>query len=156
MEVRHNFHAATSALKKQFDNKTIRSSLHLELHNLKQGQNESVIDFCFGLERKFIRLNIKADFYKLLVYLDGVKPDIRFKVRKYAPKTYAEAKYLAHNFEAALNEKLHKTVAPAVAVVGDASLVGSLEHQPSSVTWKLPIVFWRLSLETDYLTLWIG
>ena len=63
VEVRHNFHAATSALKNLFDDEIIRRSLHLELHNLKQGQNESVTDFCLGLERKFIRLNIKADFY---------------------------------------------------------------------------------------------
>ena len=62
MEVHHNFHAATSALKNHFDDEIIRRSLHLELHNLKQGQNESVTDFCFGLEQKFIRLNIKADF----------------------------------------------------------------------------------------------
>ena len=106
VEVRHNFHAATSALKNHFDDDIIRSSLHLELHNLKQGQNESVTDFCFGLERKFIRLNIKADFYKLLVFLDDVKPDIRFEVPKSAPQTYAEAKSLAHNFEADSNEKL--------------------------------------------------
>ena len=59
-------------------------------------------------------------------------PDIRFEVRKSAPQTYAEAKYLARNFEAS-NEKLRKTVAPTVAVVGDASLVGSLEHQLSAL-----------------------
>ena len=106
MEVHHNFHAATSALKNHFDDEIIRRSLHLELHNLKQGQNESVTDFCFGLERKFIRLNIKADFYKLLVFLDGVKPDIRFKVRKSTPQTYAEAKSLARNFGATCNAKL--------------------------------------------------
>ena len=49
MKVRHNFHEATSALKKQFDDETI-CSLHLELHYLKQGQNECVIEFCFGLD----------------------------------------------------------------------------------------------------------
>ena len=87
VEVRHNFHAATSALKNHFDDEIICRSLPLELHNFKQGQNESVTDFCFGLERKFIRLNIKADFYKLLVFLDGVKPDICFEVRKSAPQT---------------------------------------------------------------------
>ena len=98
MEVRHNFHVATSALKHHLDDEIIRSSLYLELHNLKQGQNESVTDFCFGLERKFIKLNIKADFYKLLVFLDGVKPDIRFEISKSAPQTYAEAKSLPRNF----------------------------------------------------------
>ena len=133
MEVHHNFHAVTSVLKNYFDDEIIRSSLHLELHNLKQGQNESVTDFCFRLERKFVRLNIKTDFYKLLVFLDGVKPDIRFEVRKSAPQTYAEAKSLSRNFEAASNEKLHKTVASTIAVVGDASLVGSLEHQLSAL-----------------------
>ena len=134
VEVRHNFYAATSALKNHFDDEIIRRSLHLELHNLKQGQNESLTDFCFGLERKFIRLNIKVDFYKLLVFLDGVKPDIRFEVRNSAPQTYAEAKSLARNFDSASNEKLRKTVAPTVTAVGDASLVGSLEHQLSTPT----------------------
>ena len=86
-----------------------------------------------GLKRKFVRLNIKADFYKLLVFLDDVKPDIHFKVRKSPPQTYAEAKSLARNFEADSNEKLHKTVAPTVAVVPDASLVGSLKHQFSAL-----------------------
>ena len=83
VEFCHNFHAAISALKNHFDDEItrpgIRRSLHLELHNLKQGQNESVTDFCFGLERKFIRLKIKADFYKLLIFLDGVKP--RYSLR---------------------------------------------------------------------------
>ena len=51
MDVRHNFHAATSALKNHFDDEIIRRALDLELHNLKQSQNESVTDFCFGLER---------------------------------------------------------------------------------------------------------
>ena len=102
-----------SASKKQFDDETIRSSLHLEVHNLKQGQNE------------------------LLVFLDGVKPDIRFEVCKYAPRTYAEAKSLACNLEAAINEKLCKTVALAVAVVGDASLVGSMEHQLSDLQTQI-------------------
>ena len=44
VEVRHNFHAATSALKNNFDDEIIRRSLHLELHNLKQDQNEFVTD----------------------------------------------------------------------------------------------------------------
>ena len=145
VEVRHNFHAATSALKNHFDDEMISRSLHLELHNLKQGQNESVTDFCFGLERKFIRLNIKADFYKLLVFLDGVKPDIRFEVRKSAPQTYAEAKSLAPNFEAASNEKLRKTVAPTVAALGDAPLVGSLEHQLSALQTQVNVLKRSLS-----------
>ena len=145
VEVRHNFHAATSALKNHFDDEITRRSLHLELHNLKQGQNESVTDFCFGLERKFIRLNIKADFYKLLVFLDGIKPDIRFEVRKSAPQTYAEAKSLARNFEAASNEKLRKTVAPTVAAVGDAPLVGSLEHQLSALQTQVNVLKRSLS-----------
>ena len=37
------------------------------------------------------------------------------------------------NFDAALNEKLRKAVAATVAVVSDASLVGSLEHQISAL-----------------------
>ena len=145
VEVRHNFHAATSALKNHFDDEIIRRSLHLELRNLKQGQNESVTDFCFGLERKFIRLNIKADFYKLLAFLDGVKPDIRFEVRKSAPQTYAEAKSPVRNFEAASNEKLRKTVAPTVAAVGDAPLVGSLEHQVSALQTQVNVLKRSLS-----------
>ena len=145
VEVRHNFHAATSALKNHFDDEIICQSLHLELHNLKQGQNESVTDFCFGLERKFIRLNIKADFYKLLVFLDGIKPDIRFEVRKSAPQTYAEAKSLARNFEATSNEELRKTVAPTVAAVGDSPLVGSLEHQLSALQTQVHVLKCSLS-----------
>ena len=94
---------------------------------MKQGQNESVTDFFFGLEQKFVSLNIIADFYKLLVFLDDAKSDICFEVRKSAPQTYAEAKSLARNFEAASNEKLCKTVSPTVAAVSDAPLVGSLE-----------------------------
>ena len=95
MEVRDNFDAATSALKERFDGATIHNSLHLQLHSLKQGPTESVTDFCFALERKFIRLNVTAEFNKLLVFMDGVLPHIRFEIHKCSPQTCAEAKTMA-------------------------------------------------------------
>ena len=56
------------------------------------------------------------------------------------PTTYAKAKSLARNFEAASNEKLRKTVAPTVAVVGNAPLVGSLEHQLSALQTQFNVL----------------
>ena len=135
MEVRDNFDAATSALKERFDDATIRNSLHLQLHNLKQGPTESVTDFCFALERKFIRLNVTAEFYKLLVFMDGVLPHLRFEIHKCAPQTYAEAKTMALNLEIALRARSH----PTVSTVGQSSFAEtqSLEHKINNLQHEI-------------------
>ena len=135
VEVRDNFDAATSALKERFDDATIRNSLHLQLHNLKQGLTESVTDFCFALERKFIRLNVTAEFYKLLVFMDGVLPHLRFEIHKCAPQTYAEAKTMALNLEIALRTRSH----PTVSTVGQSSFVESqsLEHKINNLQHEI-------------------
>ena len=127
MEVRDNFDAVISALKERFDDATIRNSLHLQLHNSKQAPNESATDFCFGLERKFIRSNVNAEFYKLLAFMDGVLPQLSFEIHKCAPKTYAEAKTMALNLETALRERSHQTV----STDGQCSFAEtqSLEHK---------------------------
>ena len=135
MEVRDNFDAATSALKERIDDATIRNSLHLQLHNLKQGPTESVTDFCFALERKFIRLNVTAEFYKLLVFMDGVLSHIRFEIHKCAPQTYAEAKTTAVNLEIALRARSH----PTVSTVGQPSFAESqsLEHKINNLQHEI-------------------
>ena len=65
-----------------------------DLHIIIKQQNnmrDNLPPFRHGPNRKSCHikstLNIKADFYKLLVFLDGVKPDIRFEVRRSAPQT---------------------------------------------------------------------
>ena len=135
MEVRDNFDAATSALKERFDEPSIRNSLHLQPHNLKQGPTESVTDFCFALERKFIRLNVTAEFYKLLVFMDGVLPHLRFEIHKCAPQTYAEAKTMALNLEIALRARSH----PTVSTVGQSSFAEtqSLEHKINNLQHEI-------------------
>ena len=135
VEVRDNFDAATSALKERFDDATIRNSLHLQLHNLKQGPTESVTDFCFALERKFIRLNVTAEFYKLLVFMDGVLSHLRFEIHKCAPQTYAEAKTMALNLEIALRARSH----PTVSTVGQSSFADSesLEHKINNLQHEI-------------------
>ena len=135
MGVRDNFDAATSALKERFDDATIRNSLHLQLHNLKQGPTESVTDFCFALERKFIRLNVTAEFHKLLVFMDGVLPHLLFEIHKCAPQTYAEAKTMALNLEIALRARSHHSV----SIVGESleHKINNLQHEINSLKQSL-------------------
>ena len=135
VEVRDNFDAATSALKERFDDATIRNSLHLQLHNLKQGPTDSVTDFCFALERTFIRLNITAELYKLLVSVDGVLPHLRFEIHKCAPQTYAETKTMALNLEIALRARSHHSV----STVGQSSFAESqsLEHKINNLQHEI-------------------
>ena len=147
VEVRDNFDAATSALKERFDDATIRHSLYLQLHNLKQGPTESVTDFCFALERKFIRLNVTAEFYKLLVFMDDVLPHLRFEIHKCAPQTYAEAKTMVLNLEIALRARSH----PTVSTVGQSSFpeTQSLEHKMNNLQHEINSLKQSLSdLET--------
>ena len=70
MDIRENFEEAVSALRNRFDDKTIRTSLHMQLRSQKQGLTQSVDDYCFSLEKLFLRLNVNDDFYKLLLLLD--------------------------------------------------------------------------------------
>ena len=62
VDIRENFEQAVSALKNRFDDQTIRTSLQMQLRSQKQGLTQSVDDYCFSLEKLFLRLNINDDF----------------------------------------------------------------------------------------------
>ena len=91
---RANFEATVTTLCAHFDDSTIRTSLHIQLHNRKQNLNETVTDFCNDIEKRFLRLGVSQELYKLLVFLDGLQPHLQFEVRKTGPSTYNQAKEL--------------------------------------------------------------
>ena len=68
VDTRVNFEATVTALRAHFDDSTIRNSLHIQLHNRKQNLNETVTDFCNDLEKRFLRLGVSQEFYKLFVF----------------------------------------------------------------------------------------
>ena len=59
--------------------------------------------------------------------MNGVLPHFSFEIRKYAPKTNAEAKTMALNLEIALRERSHQ----AVSTAGQSFLAEtqSLDHK---------------------------
>ena len=60
-------------------------------------------------KKQFIRLDMQENYYKLLIFLDGLLPHLQFEVRKTGPTLYESAKELARNIEAALNEQSLET-----------------------------------------------
>ena len=94
-----------ASLHAYFDDSTIRNSLHITLQSRKQGISETVSQFVCELEKQFIRLDIQQNYYKLLIFLDGLLPHLQFEVRKTGPTLYESAKELARNIEAALSRK---------------------------------------------------
>ena len=98
-EIQTNFNDAIAALRKEYDDSTIKNTLHIDLHNRKQGLRESVSEYCSDLESRFLRLNIAEEYYKSLVLLDGLQPHLTYEVRKTGPTTYTQAKELARNIK---------------------------------------------------------
>ena len=127
-DTRANFEATVTALRAHFDDSTIRNSLHIQLHNRKQNLNETVTDFCNDLEKRFLHLGVSQEYYKLLVFLDGLQGHLQFVVRKTGPSTYNQAKELARNLEAALLDKSRHT----------ATLVSTVDSRDSSGMAKEP------------------
>ena len=121
-EIQTNFDAAIAPLKKEYNDTTIRNTLHIDLHNRKQGLRESVTEYCSDLESRFLRLNIVEQYYKLLVLLDGLQPHLTYEVRKTGPTTYTQAKELARNIEAALREQTRKSASPLSAISSAAAV----------------------------------
>ena len=121
MDIRENFEEAVSALKNKCDDQTIRTPLHMQLRSQKQGLTQSVDDYCFSLDKLFLRLNINNNFYKLLLFVEGLQCNLHLEIRKFGPLTYEEAKTIARNVEAAVRS----TKAPA-----DISVISSptFEH----------------------------
>ena len=120
-ETLSDFEAAVAALRGHFDDSAVWQFLHIELHNRKQKLHKSVNDFSHDLEKKFLRLNINENYYKLLVFLDGLQPHLQYEIRKLGPATYEKAKELAHNIEATLTEQSRHT----------ASAVSTLKTDPN-------------------------
>ena len=123
VDIRENFEQAVSALKNRFDDQTIRTSLHMQLRSQKQSLTQSVDDYCFSLEKLFLRLNINDDFYKLLLFVEGLQSNIQLEIRKLGPLTYEEAKTIARNVEAAVCS----TMATA-----DISVISTPKSEPSA------------------------
>ena len=131
-EIQTNFNDAIAALKKEYDDSTIKNTLHIDLHNRKQGLRESVSEYCSDLESRFLRLNIAEEYYKLLVLLDGLQPHLTYEVRKTGPTTYTQAKELARNIKAALHEQTRKS-ASAVSAISSAAAVDTPHIQSTQL-----------------------
>ena len=121
-EIQTNFNDAIAALKKEYDDSTIKNTLHIDLHNRKQGLRESVSEYCSDLESRFLRLNIAEEYYKLLVLLDVLQPHLTYDFRKTEPTTYTQAKELARNIEVALREQTRKSASAVSAISSTAAV----------------------------------
>ena len=123
VDIRENFEEAVSALKNRFDDHTVRTSLHIQLRGQKQSLTQPVDDYCFSLEKLFLRLNINDDFYKLLLFVEGLQPNLQLEIGKFRPLTYEEARTVARNVEVA--------VCSTKATV-DISVISSSTFEPSA------------------------
>ena len=92
LDVQNNFQAAVQALEQRFNDANIQASLCLDLHSQKQGLIESVFDYSNTVEKSFLRLNITDEYYKLLLFFDGLQPHLQLDVNKQGPTTYLKAK----------------------------------------------------------------
>ena len=72
----------------------------MQLRSQKQSLTQSVDDYCFSLEKLFLRLNINDDFYKLLLFVDCQQSNLQLELRKFGPLTYEEEKTITRNVEA--------------------------------------------------------
>ena len=98
-------------LNKRFIDANIQASLHLEFHSRKQGPIESLFDYSDALEKSFLRLNITHEYYKLLLFLDGLQPHLQFDANKQGPTTYLQTKEVASNLESVLRKQARKYAA---------------------------------------------
>ena len=122
VDIRENFEEAVSAQKNRFDDQTIRTSLHLQLRSQKQGLTQSVDDYCISLEKFFLRLSINDEFYKLLLFVEGLQSNLQLEIGNFGPLTYEEAKTLARNVEAAVC---------STKATADISVISSPKSEPS-------------------------
>ena len=60
------------ALHAHFDDGPAGNALHITLHNRKQLPNETVSQYTDDLERQFVRLDIRENYYKLLIFVEGL------------------------------------------------------------------------------------
>ena len=102
---KNHFDTAVEALRAHFDDGPARNALHITLHNRKQLLNETVSQYTDDLERQFVRLDIRENYYKLLIFVEGLSAHLQYEVRKAVPGTYSQAKQLARNIEAAQNQQ---------------------------------------------------
>ena len=105
----------------------------MDLHSRKQGPIESVFDYSNALEKSFLRLNITDEYYKLLLFLDGLQPHLQLDVNKQGPTTYLKAKEIDHNLESALRKQARKHAATVSTLQSDQKLDDTL----SSLTKKI-------------------
>ena len=92
---------AVEALRAHFDDDPARNALHITIHNRKQLPNGTVSQYTDDLERHFVRLDIRENCHKLLIFVEGLSAHLQYEVRKAGPVTYDQAKELARYIEAA-------------------------------------------------------
>ena len=128
LDVQNNFQAAVQALEQRFNDANIQASLRLDLHSRKQGPIESVFDYSNALEKSFLRLNITDEYYKLLLFLDGLQPHLQLDVNKQGPTTYLRAKEIARNLERELRQQARKHAATVSTLQSDQKLDDTLSR----------------------------
>ena len=116
---KNNFDTAVEALRAHFDDAPAHNALHITLHNHKQMPNETV--YTDDLERQFVRLDIRQNYYKLLIFVEGLSAHLQYEVRKARPGTYDQAKHLARNIEAAQKEQARNKSTAALSGISSGT-----------------------------------
>ena len=82
---KNHFDTAVEALRSHFDDGPARNALHITLHNLKQLPKETVSQYTDDLERQFVSLDIRKNYYKLLIFVEGLSAHL------HAPSSFHSA-----------------------------------------------------------------
>ena len=127
---------------KIFGDRRAKWQKHSEFCSLKQGKDQSVIEFAGGLKQKQIKAEA-TDSMMLAVFLEGLKQTIARQVAIMDPKTFTEAVDCATRLESLDKGKAGSKVSNAVSELGGND-EESGETSLESVNERFGIVLARL------------
>ena len=127
---------------KIFGDRRAKWQKHSEFCSLKQGKDQSVIEFAGGLKQKQIKAEA-SDSMMLAVFLEGLKQTIARQVAIMDPKTFTEAVDCATRLESLDKGKAGSKVSNAVSELGGND-EESGETSLESVNERFGIVLARL------------
>ena len=127
---------------KIFGDRRAKWQKHSEFCSLKQGKDQSVIEFAGGLKQKQIKAEA-SDSMMLAVFLEGLKQTIARQVAIMDPKTFTEAVDCATRLESLDKGKAGSKISNAVSELGGND-EESGETSLESVNERFGIVLARL------------
>ena len=78
--------------------------------------------------------NITDEYYKLLLFLDGLQPHLQLDANKQGPTKYPKAKEITRNLESALRQQARKHAATVSTLQSDQKLDDTLSGLTKRLT----------------------